>query len=436
MPVSASNSICRSASWKASRSRWRAWSRRAYALEAARAVTASMVSAGREARRHLGAAEISSRPSACAQSVNDALDIHGGKGICDGPSNYIQGAYQMVPVGITVEGANILTRTLITFAQGALRSHPYLFTEIEAAAGQGPTSAASSCSRAPSTIMSPSPCRTPPARLFHNVTFGLFASAPPNAGATRGWWRELARAARSFALVADLTVALLGGGLKVKQKITGRMADALAELYLLSSVLKRFDDDGRPPGRPQARRLLRQELPLPLRSGAARRAAKLSATLGGLADGAAGVSLRRTASARRATRRARRSCARRSSRAPSATVSPERSSSPTIPPTGRACSTIRSPRSVACEEADKKLERAIRKGEVKRFHDHDWIGEAEAKGVLTSDEARDARRTARSRRPRHRRRRFCRRGPRCRQRGAVGTAAAGTSVAQARTHCR
>ena len=66
------------------------------------------------------------------QSVNDALDIHGGRGICDGPSNYIQGAYQMVPVGITVEGANILTRTLITFAQGALRSHPYLFTEIEA----------------------------------------------------------------------------------------------------------------------------------------------------------------------------------------------------------------------------------------------------------------------------------------------------------------
>ena len=65
-------------------------------------------------------------------SVNDALDIHGGRGICDGPSNYIQGAYQMVPVGITVEGANILTRTLITFAQGALRSHPYLFAEIEA----------------------------------------------------------------------------------------------------------------------------------------------------------------------------------------------------------------------------------------------------------------------------------------------------------------
>ncbi len=67
------------------------------------------------------------------RAVNDAMDIHGGRAICDGPSNYLQSAYQMVPVGITVEGANILTRTLITFAQGALRSHPYLYKEVQAA---------------------------------------------------------------------------------------------------------------------------------------------------------------------------------------------------------------------------------------------------------------------------------------------------------------
>src|SRR5262245_6394300 len=103
----------------------------AYELEAARAVTASMVSAGEKPAVISALLKYVSteRMRAC---VNDALDIHGGRGICDGPSNYIQGAYQMVPVGITVEGANILTRTLITFAQGALRSHPYLFTEIEA----------------------------------------------------------------------------------------------------------------------------------------------------------------------------------------------------------------------------------------------------------------------------------------------------------------
>jgi len=66
------------------------------------------------------------------RAVNDAFDIHGGRAICDGPSNYLQSAYQLVPVGITVEGANILTRTLITFAQGALRSHPYLYKEVQA----------------------------------------------------------------------------------------------------------------------------------------------------------------------------------------------------------------------------------------------------------------------------------------------------------------
>ena len=103
----------------------------AYELEAARAVTASMVSAG-EKPAVISALLKYVSTERMRQSVNDALDIHGGRGICDGPSNYIQGAYQMVPVGITVEGANILTRTLITFAQGALRSHPYLFTEIEA----------------------------------------------------------------------------------------------------------------------------------------------------------------------------------------------------------------------------------------------------------------------------------------------------------------
>ena len=91
---------------------------------------------------------------------------------------------------------------------------------------------------------------------------------------------ELARASRSFALVADLTVALLGGGLKVKQKITGRMADALAELYLLSAVLKRYDDDGQPKEDEKSRGLLRHELPLPLRPGAARRDCAISRCAG------------------------------------------------------------------------------------------------------------------------------------------------------------
>ncbi len=103
----------------------------AYANEAARAVTAAMVARG-ERPSVISALMKYQTTERMRRSVNDAFDIHGGRAICDGPSNYLQSAYQMVPVGITVEGANILTRTLITFAQGALRSHPYLYREIQA----------------------------------------------------------------------------------------------------------------------------------------------------------------------------------------------------------------------------------------------------------------------------------------------------------------
>jgi acyl-CoA dehydrogenase len=104
----------------------------AYVNEAARAMTAAMVSRG-EKPSVISALMKYQTTEKMRRAVNDAMDIHGGRGICDGPSNYLQSAYQMVPVGITVEGANILTRTLITFAQGALRSHPYLYKEVQAA---------------------------------------------------------------------------------------------------------------------------------------------------------------------------------------------------------------------------------------------------------------------------------------------------------------
>ena len=162
----------------------------AYALEAARAVTASMVSRG-EKPAVISALLKYVSTERMRQSVNDALDIHGGRGICDGPSNYMQGAYQMVPVGITVEGANILTRTLITFAQGALRSHPYLYHRDRGAAGQRPGARHGSL-RAPSTAMSPSPCRTSFGALFHNVTFGAFATRHENVERTRAGGSSLA----------------------------------------------------------------------------------------------------------------------------------------------------------------------------------------------------------------------------------------------------
>jgi acyl-CoA dehydrogenase len=319
------------------------------------------------------------------QSVNDALDIHGGRGICDGPSNYLQGAYQMTPVGITVEGANILTRTLIAFAQGALRSHPYLLAEIEAVQDKDQARGLDAFQRALDGHVSYTVANAFGA-LFHNLTFGMFANAPPNAGATRRWWRELARASRSFALVADLTVALLGGGLKVKQKITGRMADALAELYLLSAILKRYEDDGSPPG------------DLKIVNYAAQNCLyRFEQSLAGVVDNfpnpAAGIlmrvlvfplgALRRPASDRDGKAIVREALAPgglrdRLTRFIYLTDDPSDR-------VGVLEYTLK--KAIAAEEADKKLERAIRQGEVQRFYNNDWIAEAQAKGVLTAEEA-------------------------------------------------
>jgi acyl-CoA dehydrogenase len=358
----------------------------AYAIEAARAVTASMVSAG-EKPAVISALLKYVSTERMRQCVNDALDIHGGKGICDGPSNYLQGAYQMAPVGITVEGANILTRTLITFAQGALRSHPYLLAEIEALQDQNAERGIEQFERSFDRHVAFTLSNAAGA-FWHNISFGVFASAPPNAGGTARWWRQLARASRSFALVADLTVALLGGGLKVKQKITGRMADALAELYLLSSMLKRYDDDGRPQEDLKlvdycARNCLYrfdQALLGVLRNFPARSAAWAMAPL------VFPLGARR----RPATDRDGKAIVR-AALAPGAFRDRlTRDIFVSDDPGDRAgLLDYTLARVVACETAEKKLEQAVRKGEVKRVHGSDWIAEAERKGVLTESEALD-----------------------------------------------
>ena len=110
--------------------------------------------------------------------LNAALDIHGGKGICDGPSNYLQAAYQISPVSITVEGANILTRSLIVFAQGALRSHPYLYSEIKAAQNPDREAGLLTRSRKPSKAHVAFAVSNLFGSIFHNVTFGMFAKSP------------------------------------------------------------------------------------------------------------------------------------------------------------------------------------------------------------------------------------------------------------------
>jgi acyl-CoA dehydrogenase len=216
--------------------------RDAYTYEAARALTASMVDEGQ--RPSVLSALLKYRTTdAMREAVNDAMDIHGGRAVQDGPSNYLFSGYMTTPVAITVEGANILTRTLITFAQGALRAHPYLYKEIEAAQNADRRAGveafdAAFCGHVGFML------RNMAGSFLHAISLGRFASTPVSHEMAR-WYRQLARYTQSFALVGDWTVAFLGGDLKRKQRLSGRMADILSDLYLLSATLKRYEDDGR-----------------------------------------------------------------------------------------------------------------------------------------------------------------------------------------------
>ncbi|SFV26650.1 acyl-CoA dehydrogenase [Devosia crocina] len=216
--------------------------KRAYSFEAARRLTASMVDEGQRPAVIAGLLKYTTT-EAMRDSMDDAFDIQGGRAIQDGPSNYLFGAYQALPVAITVEGANILTRTLMTFAQGVLRAHPYLLKEIQAAQNRDRQAGLDAFDQAfggHTAFM----LRNVVASFVHGVTNGAFASSP-NDGPMAGWYRKLHRYAQNFALVADWTTVVLGGALKRKQKLSGRMADLLGDLYLMSATLKRFEEEGR-----------------------------------------------------------------------------------------------------------------------------------------------------------------------------------------------
>lgn len=215
--------------------------KRAYMFESTRRLTASMVDEGQRPAVIAGLLKYTTT-EAMRDSMDDAFDIQGGRAIQDGPGNYLFGAYQALPVAITVEGANILTRTLMTFAQGVLRAHPYLLKEIQAAQNKDRKAGLAAFDTAfggHTRFM----LRNIVASFLHGLTNGAFASSP-NEGPMARYYRRLHRYAQDFALVADWTTVVLGGSLKAKQKISGRMADLLGELYLMSATLKRFDEEG------------------------------------------------------------------------------------------------------------------------------------------------------------------------------------------------
>jgi acyl-CoA dehydrogenase len=213
-----------------------------YTMDAARSVTAGAIDGG----------EKPSVPSAMLkyhvtemgrQVANDAMDVHGGKGICLGPKNYLGRGYQIVPVAITVEGANLLTRNLIIFGQGAIRCHPFVLREMNAARNPDRAAGVDEFDRA----------------LFGHVGFTIsnavrsfimaltrarFTRAPVH-GATARYYQHIVRFSASFAFAVDVSMLTLGGYLKKKEGLSARLGDVLSCLYLASMVLKHHENQGR-----------------------------------------------------------------------------------------------------------------------------------------------------------------------------------------------
>jgi len=176
--------------------------------------------------------------------INDAMDIHGGRGICMGPSNYLGRTYQSIPVAITVEGANILTRSLIIFGQGAMRCHPYLQEEL-AAANMDDAEEGLERFDAALTGHLAYTFRNASRAVIYGVSNGLLATSPVQ-GPTARHYRQLARFSAAMSATADVALLTMGGALKRRESISGRFADALGYMYLCSAVLKRYEDEGQP----------------------------------------------------------------------------------------------------------------------------------------------------------------------------------------------
>ncbi|MGI9199463.1 MAG: acyl-CoA dehydrogenase [Woeseiaceae bacterium] len=175
--------------------------------------------------------------------ASDTMDVHGGKAIMLGPKNYIGRNYMATPIAITVEGANILTRSLIIYGQGAIRCHPFVLRELRAAGaedleegliefddalfghiGYGISNAARS--------------------LFLALTHAKFSQVPLNTP-TRRYYQNINRYSAAFALASDFAMLTLGGGLKKRELLSARLGDVLSSMYLASTVLKHFENQGR-----------------------------------------------------------------------------------------------------------------------------------------------------------------------------------------------
>ncbi len=172
--------------------------------------------------------------------VNDSMDVLGGTGITLGPKNLVGHAYMATPISITVEGANILTRTLMIFGQGAIRCHPYVYREIEALMKHDVKAFDKNFTRHVGHVV-----RNAARTKLLSLTRGWIAGSPVS-GPTARYYRKLSWASANFALLADMALVSLGGGLKIKEKLTGRFADIFSWMFIATSVLRKYEADGRP----------------------------------------------------------------------------------------------------------------------------------------------------------------------------------------------
>lgn len=169
----------------------------------------------------------------------DSMDIHGGKGICLGPNNYLGRGYQGSPIAITVEGANILTRSLIIFGQGAIRCHPYVFKELESIRNND-IAAFDRAFFAHAGFILANFVKS----LIFSFTDGYLSKAPVSS--VKRYYQLIHKYSTHLAFFADFAMIILGGELKRKEKLSARLGDMLSYLYLASAVLKRFHEDGEP----------------------------------------------------------------------------------------------------------------------------------------------------------------------------------------------
>jgi len=215
----------------------------AYATSALSRMTATAVDLGEKPAVPSAIAKYHATEMA-REIVRDAMDVHGGKGVILGPRNYLGRGWQGIPVSITVEGANIMTRNLMIFGQGAIRCHPYVLKEMQAARLENPQERVERFDELLFAHVGYS-IRNAVRSLVLGLSFGKFAMVPHDRK-TAKYYQKLSRYSAALAFVSDVAMLTLGGKLKQKEHISARLGDVLSHLYICSAMLKRFEAQGRP----------------------------------------------------------------------------------------------------------------------------------------------------------------------------------------------